>query len=78
MDFDLTLPVKKKKKEKIPEDKRDLARALLLAGSTYKEVAEALDISIGSVHNITREPSERLARRRPNSGCEFFLLPQTS
>lgn len=43
---------------KIAEPKRDLACALMEAGKTYREIAVALDISVGSVHNIVREPTE--------------------
>lgn len=44
--------------KKIPSDKKAAAVELLRAGKTYREVAEALDISIGSVHNIANEPPE--------------------
>jgi hypothetical protein len=48
-------------RRKIPETRRELARALLEAGKTYREVAEALDMSVGSVHNVMKEPPERTA-----------------
>jgi hypothetical protein len=46
---------RKKQGEPIPEDKRELARAMLEVGKTYREVSDALDVSIGSVHNIMKE-----------------------
>ena len=39
---------------KLPEDKRELARAMVRAGKSYREVAEALDISKGSIFNIMK------------------------
>jgi hypothetical protein len=33
---------------------------LLASGRGYREVAEALEISVGSVHNIMKEPDEDL------------------
>ncbi len=35
--------------------KRDMARAMVEAGLTYREVADKLDISIGTVHSIVVE-----------------------
>jgi hypothetical protein len=39
----------------VPEEKKELARAMLKAKKTYREVAAALELSIGSVHNIMAE-----------------------
>jgi hypothetical protein len=47
--------------KRIGEKKRQMARELLEAGRTYREVAEAMDISIGTLHNIMREPPEATA-----------------
>ncbi|MDA8156386.1 MAG: helix-turn-helix domain containing protein [Actinomycetota bacterium] len=47
------------KREKIREEKKELAVALLEAGRTYREIAEALDIGIASVHRIAKEPYEK-------------------
>jgi len=44
----------------IPDEKKELAVALLHAGKSYREVAEALDISIGSIHKIAKEPMEKI------------------
>ena len=49
-----------KKERQIAWEKRELARVLLASGRTYREVAEALDISVGSVHNIMKESGERV------------------
>jgi hypothetical protein len=46
---------------RLPEVKRDMARALLEAGKSYREIAEALGMSVGSVHNIMREPAGETA-----------------
>jgi len=39
---------------KISEDKRELARAMIRAGKSYNEVAKSLDISKGSVFNMMK------------------------
>jgi len=44
----------------IKQDEKELARALLAMGRSYREVAEAMELSVGSVHNIAREPMERI------------------
>ncbi|MDA8169073.1 MAG: hypothetical protein M0Z59_05155 [Nitrospiraceae bacterium] len=49
-----------KKERQIAWKKRELARVLLASGRTCREVAEALDISVGSVHNIMKESGERV------------------
>ncbi len=51
-----------KKEAKIAKEKRAMARALLAEGRPYREVAEALDISVGSVHNIMKESREDIMR----------------
>ncbi len=38
--------------KKTPEEKRELALAMLEAGKSYSQVASALNISISTVHNI--------------------------
>lgn len=48
-------------KRKIEEERRELACALLRAGKSYREVAEALEMGISSVHRISKEPREELA-----------------
>ena len=61
--------------KKLPEEKKELARALLETGMSYREVSSALAISVASVHNISREPLEDLAplvaeiRKRMASKC---------
>ncbi len=40
----------------LKEETREVARALLAVGKSYRQVAEALEISVGTVHNIAREP----------------------
>jgi hypothetical protein len=45
---------------KIRENEKELARALLAMGRSYREVAEAMELSVGSIHNIAREPVERI------------------
>jgi len=61
--------------KRLEEKKRELASTLLKAGRNYREVAEALDMSIGSVHKVSREPREDLAplveelRRRFSAKC---------
>lgn len=53
--------------------KRELARSMLDAGKTYREVAEALNIGLGTVHSIAAErPDARLAgalRKNFSSRC---------
>jgi hypothetical protein len=39
---------------------RTLAGVMLRSGSSYREVSEALEISVGSVHNISREDMDYL------------------
>ena len=51
----------RKKKEKIQEDRKELALGLLEAGRTYREVAEAMDMSIASVHRILKESPEKIS-----------------
>jgi hypothetical protein len=46
--------------KRIPEEKKELARALLKAGKSYREVAAALDICIASVHRVMKEPIEEV------------------
>ncbi|MBI4824705.1 MAG: hypothetical protein HY805_10850 [Nitrospirae bacterium] len=45
--------------KKISKDKRDIAKALLDSGKTYREIADALDISTGTLHNISKESPEK-------------------
>ncbi len=52
----------RKKEAKIAGQRRAMAKALLATGRSYREVAEALDISVGSVHNIMKESSEDIMR----------------
>ena len=52
----------RKKEAKIAGQRRAMAKALLAVGRPYREVAEALDISVGSVHNIMKESSEDIMR----------------
>lgn len=47
------------KGKKLRTDEKELARGLLAMGKSYREVAEAMDLSVGSVHNIAKEPPER-------------------
>lgn len=54
MDF---LPRLPKKGKRINEDKREVVRVLLETGRSYRDVADTLEISIGSVHNIMKEPA---------------------
>ncbi len=49
-----------RKWRKIEESKRQMALALLKSGSSYREVAVALDMSVGSVHNIAKEPEREI------------------
>jgi len=62
----------------ITEEKRELARALLAAGKSYREVARAMDLSVGSVHNISRESSEDIeplvAQIRGRFAMKHWLL----
>ena len=62
----------------LPEEKKDLAVSLLRAGKSYREVAEALDISVGSVHNICMEPREGLdplvAEIKSRLSARYYLL----
>lgn len=46
---------------KVPDGKKDLTKALLETGKNFREIAEALDISIASVHRIAKEPREDIA-----------------
>ncbi len=46
----------------IAQEKRAMAKALLASGRPYREVAEVLDISVGSVHNIMKESREDIMR----------------
>jgi len=63
---------------KIPDEKKELAVALLHSGKSYREVAEALEISIGSVHNIAREPMARIgplvAELKERFAAKHYLL----
>ena len=52
----------RKKEAKIAAEKRAMAASLLASGRPYREVAEALGISVGSVHNIMRESSKDITR----------------
>ncbi|MDA8174380.1 MAG: hypothetical protein M0018_07310 [Nitrospiraceae bacterium] len=74
----LELRKPKNKREKIEEAKRDMARVLLESGRSYREVAGALEISIGSVHNIIKEPHEKTApllrEIRERSAAKNLLL----
>ena len=62
----------------IEEEKKELAQALLAAGKSYREVARAMDLSIGSVHNISRESSEDIeplvAQIRGRFAMKHWLL----
>ncbi len=55
--------------------KRDMARAMVEAGLSYREVADKLDISIGTVHNIVVDraddptPLARGLRRKFSARC---------
>ncbi len=68
----------RKKEARIEAEKRELARALLVAGRPYREVAEALDISVGSVHNIMKESREGLTgllkETRARLATKYLLL----
>jgi len=44
----------------IRDDEKELARALLAMGRSYREVAEAMELSVGSIHNIAKEPIARI------------------
>jgi hypothetical protein len=44
----------------ITEDKKSMARAMIEAGSSYRQAAEVLEISSGSVYNIMRTTHEDL------------------
>jgi hypothetical protein len=63
---------------KIPEQTRELARALLKAGRTYRDVAEAIQVSVGTVHNIAKEPYEDIeplaAEIRRRFSMKYLLL----
>jgi superfamily II DNA/RNA helicase len=50
-----------KQKRKFEEEQRALAKVLVASGKTYREVAEALDMSVGTVHNIMKEKAEDIA-----------------
>jgi hypothetical protein len=62
----------------IKEEQKELAQALLAAGKSYREVARAMDLSIGSVHNISRESSEDIeplvAQIRGRLAMKHWLL----
>ncbi|MBI4823545.1 MAG: hypothetical protein HY805_04860 [Nitrospirae bacterium] len=47
--------------KKISKEKRVSARILLAEGKPYREIASTLEMSIGSVHNIVKEPTENLS-----------------
>jgi len=47
--------------KKIHHAKRELARGLVGAGMTYRDVADTLEISVGSVHNLLKEPPAEVA-----------------
>ena len=51
-----------KKAVKIAAEKRVMAKTLIASGRSYREVAEVLDISVGSVHNIMKEAQENIMR----------------
>ncbi len=67
-----------KKEAGIAQEKRAMAKALLASGRPYREVAEALDISVGSVHNIMKESREDVMRilkeTRARHAMKCFLL----
>ncbi len=69
---------KAKRRARIAEEKRAMAKALLAAGRPYEEVARAMDISVGSVHNIMKESREDLTRilneTRARIGMKYLLL----
>jgi hypothetical protein len=46
--------------KRLETEEKELARGLLAMGKSYREVAEALELSVGSVHNIAKEPLERV------------------
>jgi len=51
----------KRRGKRIHHAKRELARALVGGGMTYQEVADTLEISVGSVHNVLKEPPAAVA-----------------
>jgi hypothetical protein len=57
---------------------RTLAGVLLRSGSTYREVSDALEISVGSVHNISREGMDYLeplvTEMKRRSAFKCYLL----
>lgn len=61
----------KDKYGKIAEAKREPARALLETGHTYREVAEALDIGVSSVHKTSKEPPEKIFKLAEEAGARF-------
>ena len=67
-----------KKEARIAEEKRAMAKALVAAGRPYREVAEALGISVGSVHNIMKESREDIMRilkeTRARHAMKCFML----
>ena len=64
--------------ERISEEKKELATTLVKAGKPFREVAEVLQISIGSVHNISSEPYEDIApivdEIKKRSAFKHYLL----
>jgi hypothetical protein len=64
--------------KKIEEERRELASALLRAGKSYREVAEALQMGISSVHRISKEPREALAplvdELKSRFSARYYLL----
>jgi hypothetical protein len=44
--------------QKLSEEKKDTARAMLKAGKSYRTIAETLNTSIGTVFSIAKESSQ--------------------
>ncbi|MBI4823086.1 MAG: hypothetical protein HY805_02500 [Nitrospirae bacterium] len=64
--------------KKITEEKRLSARILLAEGKPYREIASTLEISIGSLHNIVKEPTENLSpfidEIKKRAAMKYWLL----
>jgi hypothetical protein len=46
--------------ERIPQEKRELIRAMVQAGKTYREIAEEMDVSVGVINKIMCESEDLL------------------
>lgn len=69
---------KKSRGQRIEEQRRELARALLKAGRSYREVAAALQMGVASVHRVAQEDPqdiEPLVREiKKRFSMKYYLL----